>query len=125
MSRALGDLQYKNPLNKTAASKQTDAQQVATQDPEAENDDFVTVEMSFKRIELSHARQYILALTSDGVTNVASDQQIMQTIGRDLNSGLSAGQVAQKMVDQTTVNPGSDNSTCIVVFVNGVKAPPC
>lgn len=154
MSRALGDLQYKNPLNEITPSKQTNAQQVASADTNTntatsptntdpnsdsnpiEKEDYITAEMSFTRLELQQEKQYMLALTSDGVTNALSDEKVMGMVGELLNSGISAGEVAGRVVGEAVevvtararlnggLGGGSDNATCIVVFVNGVEAPP-
>ncbi|KAL4932447.1 PP2C family serine/threonine-protein phosphatase [Aspergillus undulatus] len=125
MSRAFGDLQYKKPLI-SLMTNQTDAQESATTNStdRTQRDDLITVQMSSQRRELGKEQQYFLALTTDGITNVANDETVMRTMADSFNEGNSADQVAAKLVNQATATPQSDNSTCIAVFLNGVAARP-
>ncbi|KAI9372314.1 phosphatase 2C-like domain-containing protein [Aspergillus egyptiacus] len=124
MSRALGDLEYKNPLNNASSSPITNGQKLATGDPSAERDDFLSIKMSFKRVQLEKDKQYVVALTSDGVTNALEDKVIMHSVTHFFNTGMSAEQVARSLVEEATSRPGSDNATCIAVFLSGVEAAP-
>ncbi|KAL4773151.1 phosphatase 2C-like domain-containing protein [Aspergillus nidulans var. acristatus] len=134
MSRALGDLQYKAPLISAAAAPKTEGQKFATapdpQDVSAQHgaqagtgrDDFITVEMSFRRIDLHKEKQYLLALTTDGVTNALGDGKIMNGIAQMFNTGSKADEVARTVVDQAAATEYADNATCVAVFLNGTKA---
>ncbi|KAL4762479.1 PP2C family serine/threonine-protein phosphatase [Aspergillus foveolatus] len=134
MSRALGDLQYKTPLISAAEVPKTEGQMFATapdpQDMSAQDevqagtrrDDFITVEMSFRRIDLHKEKQYLLALTTDGVTNALDDGEIMNGIAQMFNTGSKADEVARKVVDQAAATEYADNATCVAVFLNGTEA---
>ncbi|KAL4914410.1 phosphatase 2C-like domain-containing protein [Aspergillus aurantiobrunneus] len=123
MSRALGDLQYKNPLNNITTAPSADGQETAARRRSEEKDDYLTVQMSFTQVDLKKDGKYILALTTDGITNVMNDDMVMQKMVKGLNSGTNATEVAQSLVDEVAVMPGSDNATCIIVFLNGVSSP--
>ncbi|KAL4977672.1 phosphatase 2C-like domain-containing protein [Aspergillus desertorum] len=132
MSRALGDLQYKTPLISAPTAPKTDGQKAATaletQDASVKNgtqtekDDFITVEMSFRRIDLEKQKQYVLALTTDGVTNALNDDMIMNGIVKMFNAGSRADEVARTLVDQAAATEYADNATCVAVFLNGAEA---
>ncbi|KAL4819692.1 phosphatase 2C-like domain-containing protein [Aspergillus spinulosporus] len=134
MSRALGDLQYKTPLITAAEAPKTEGQIFATapdpQDVSAQDeaqagtgrDNFITVEMSFRRIDLHKEKQYLLALTTDGVTNVLDDGKIMNGIAQMFNAGSKADEVARTVVDQASSTEYADNATCVAVFLNGTEA---
>ncbi|KAL4900855.1 hypothetical protein BDW74DRAFT_182440 [Aspergillus multicolor] len=147
MSRALGDLQYKTPLISAPGPPKTDGQRAALADPdsgtdaavsdgltqngtesesgggtEKATDDFITVQLSFRRVDLRKDAQYVLALTSDGVTNVLSDDKIMEGMVQMFNAGSQAEDVARVLVDQAVATPYSDNATCVAVFLNGTEA---
>ncbi|KAL4737041.1 phosphatase 2C-like domain-containing protein [Aspergillus similis] len=134
MSRALGDLQYKTPLITAAAAPKTEGKKAATtpkpQDAFAQDgtqtgtgrEDFITVEMSFRRIDLHKEKQYLLALTTDGVTNALDDGKIMNGIVQMFNAGSQADEVARMVVDQASATEYADNATCVAVFLNGAEA---
>ncbi|KAL3481453.1 phosphatase 2C-like domain-containing protein [Aspergillus californicus] len=121
MSRALGDLEYKGPLNKIATASVKDTETKATDEEREQRRDFLSIQMSSRRIELEKDKQYILALTTDGVTNYIQDDIAMHSLLRHSNSGMDAEEVAQSLVNEATGRPGSDNATCIAVILNGVS----
>ncbi|KAL4949524.1 phosphatase 2C-like domain-containing protein [Aspergillus filifer] len=123
MSRALGDLQYKTPLISVTSVEQTDAQEAATQEHSAHTEDLISVKISSRRVELDKNKEYMLALTTDGITNVIDDITLMSNMIGLFNHGGNAEQVAGAMVNEATGRPQSDNSTCIAVVVNGGDAP--
>ncbi|KAL2828112.1 phosphatase 2C-like domain-containing protein [Aspergillus pseudoustus] len=124
MSRALGDLEYKQPLNNMDSGPITEEQKFATdgQDrPPEERGSFLSIDMSFKRTELSKEKQYLLCLTTDGVTNYMEDKVIMHSLSHLFKSGLRADEVARSLVDDAASRPGSDNATCIVALLDGAQ----
>ncbi|KAL4940179.1 hypothetical protein BDV06DRAFT_213708 [Aspergillus oleicola] len=123
MSRALGDLQYKNPLISVTSVKQNEAQDIATTEQSSKKDDLIIVQMSSRRVELGRDKQYMLALTTDGITNIIDDNTLMKNMMKLFNEGNNAEQVATGMVNEVTGKPQSDNSTCVAVVLNGVGAP--
>ncbi|KAL3463622.1 phosphatase 2C-like domain-containing protein [Aspergillus heterothallicus] len=124
MSRSLGDLEYKQPLNNMDSGPVTDEQKLAilgTDKSAEQRGSFLSIELSFKKTELANDKQYLLALTSDGVTNCMEDKVIMHSLSHLLKSGQSVEEAARSMVDETTSNTGSDNATCIVVLISGAQ----
>ncbi|KAL6238232.1 hypothetical protein BDW75DRAFT_247638 [Aspergillus navahoensis] len=134
MSRALGDLQYKTPLisaptapktqgQKAATALETEDASIQTQTANrAGKDDFVTVEMTFRRISLHKEKQYVLALTTDGVTNALDDGQIMNGVLQMFNSGSRADEIVRTLVEQVAAREYADNATSVIVFLNGTEA---
>ena len=59
----------------------------------------------------------VLVLTSDGLTGVLSDQEIMKTV----NSAASLEEACQSLIQSAKLRGGTDNITCLLIrFV----APP-
>ncbi|KAM0088714.1 hypothetical protein ACP6JD_007973 [Aspergillus fumigatus] len=119
MSRALGDLQYKNPLNNDTMGPSTAGQEIAAMTPSIEQGSFVSSEPSIIRVDLRQDRRYILALTTDGVTNVLKDSVIINEIKTRHEGGLGVQQVADELVRGVTQGERRDNATCIAVFLDG------
>jgi len=123
MSRALGDLEYKKPLNNMDSGPITEEQKFAIDGqedrPPEERGSFPSTEMSFKRTELAKEKQYLLCLTTDGVTNYMEDKIVMHSVSQLFESGLKADEVARSLVDDAAARPGSDNATCIVALLGG------
>ncbi|RHZ45587.1 PP2C family serine/threonine-protein phosphatase [Aspergillus thermomutatus] len=119
MSRALGDLQYKNPLNNDTAGPSTAGQELAAMTPALEQGNFLSTEPSVTRVDLREDRRYILALTTDGVTNVLEDNVIIDEIKKRHEGGLGVQQVADGLVRDVAEGLRRDNATCIVVFLDG------
>lgn len=55
----------------------------------------------------------ILLLCTDGLTNMVSDEQILEVIRK----GGTAGEIAQKLVNLANENGGKDNITAIVTII--------
>ncbi|EAW25676.1 PP2C family serine/threonine-protein phosphatase [Aspergillus fischeri NRRL 181] len=119
MSRALGDLQYKNPLNNDTAGPSTTGQELAAMTPSIEQGNFLSTEPAIIRVDLRQDRRYILALTTDGVTNVLKDNVIIDEIKTRHEGGLGVQQVADELVRDVAEGERRDNATCIAVFLDG------
>ncbi|GIK07596.1 hypothetical protein Aspvir_003262 [Aspergillus viridinutans] len=119
MSRALGDLQYKNPLNNDTAGPSTAGQELAAMTPSIEQGNFLSTEPSIIRVDLRQDRRYILALTTDGVTNVLEDNVVIDEIKARHEGGLGVQQVADELVRDVAEGTRRDNATCIAVFLDG------
>ncbi|GFF41034.1 probable protein phosphatase 2C 4 [Aspergillus udagawae] len=122
MSRALGDLQYKNPLNNDTAGPSTAGQELAAMTASIEQGNFLSSEPSIVRVDLRQDRRYILALTTDGVTNVLEDNVVIDEIKTRHEGGLGVQQVADELVRDVAEGSRRDNATCIVVFLDGCLA---
>ncbi|KAJ5244650.1 phosphatase 2C family protein [Penicillium chrysogenum] len=119
MSRALGDLQYKNPLDNVGAGPVTRGQERAAITPAREQGDLLSSEPSLFRMCLKEDHRYILALTTDGVTNVLEDHVIIDEIMRRHGSGSDVQEIADALVRDVTCGSAKDNATCIVVLLDG------
>ncbi|RAH80041.1 hypothetical protein BO86DRAFT_449371 [Aspergillus japonicus CBS 114.51] len=129
MSRALGDLRYKNPLNNMtqrakSGSGTSEGETPGANDSPAQRGDFISSEPALNRVNLRDDRRYVLALLSDGVTNVLDDATILHRIAELRQSGFDATRAAQNITEGTTALPGSDNATCVTVFLEGPKENP-
>lgn len=122
MSRALGDLRYKNPLNNMTQRGKRDSHEGENPGVESNRGDFISSEPALNRMDLRDNRRYVLALLSDGVTNVLDDTTIIHRIAELKQSGFDATRAAQNITEGTTALPGSDNATCVTVFIEGSKA---
>lgn len=119
MSRALGDLQYKNPVNKLdndeALPKTRRASAVA---PNARGN-FLSNEPHLVRMKLQTDRRYLLVLVSDGISDISNDTALIQLVMRLSMRGTRAGDIAQEITNSAAAHPHSDNSSCIVVLLDG------
>ncbi|GKZ85623.1 hypothetical protein AnigIFM56816_011593 [Aspergillus niger] len=118
MSRALGDLQYKSPLKDIGEQSLSSGQEKAGIEP-TKKGDLVSSYPSLKRYPLQSDRRYFLALITDGVTNTMDDETIMHQIARSKQDGMDADKVAAKITEKASGVPGSDNATCVTVFLDG------
>ncbi|RAL14149.1 uncharacterized protein BO97DRAFT_469400 [Aspergillus homomorphus CBS 101889] len=125
MSRALGDLRYKNPLNNMTERGKMAGHEGENPGNSKSRGDFISSEPALNRVELQADRRYLLALLSDGVTNVLDDAAIINRISELKQSGFNAKRVAENLTEGTTVLPGSDNATCVTVFLEGPKFDLC
>ncbi|KAL2868950.1 uncharacterized protein BJX67DRAFT_348368 [Aspergillus lucknowensis] len=88
MSMALGDLEYKQGLNSITTGAVGDEKHSDMDDPTEGRGDFISTQMSFSRVDLKKDEDYILALTSDGLTNAMEDNVIMQSRVHLFSAGL-------------------------------------
>jgi serine/threonine protein phosphatase PrpC len=123
MSRALGDLQYKNPLNKVdrgPAAGEGDLE--AASAPSEQRGDFLSSKPHLARITLEKDRRYILTLVTDGVLDAVEEDVLMRRIcGLSSQQGLEAEEISWRVVNEVGDMPKSDNATCVTVFLDGCK----
>lgn len=110
MSRALGDLDLKEALRCRAPSAS----------PPSDNADGPLSSQPFlRRVQLREDRRYHIALVSDGVTNELGDHAIMNQIADHWHAGLSPGDISKRITIGVSQKFGSDNATCVCVFLSG------
>lgn len=120
MSRALGDLQQKNPLNNTGS-------QAPRKSSNDSNGDYfsrgnvLSGEPTVTSIQLQDDRRYLLALTSDGVSDAIDDEKLLSSITTLWRSGENATHVSEMITGAVAPHERSDNATCIVAFLRGHK----
>ncbi|KAB8219262.1 phosphatase 2C-like domain-containing protein [Aspergillus novoparasiticus] len=121
MSRALGDLQYKDPLINSGTGPLNEAQIRADISSSIDQQNLLSNEPYLSRVDLIDGSQHVLILTSDGVTNSLEDEIIVHGLLTCYRSGLNATESAKYIVDEAADVPRSDNATCIAVFIGGAS----
>ncbi|KAJ5172043.1 phosphatase 2C family protein [Penicillium capsulatum] len=111
MSRALGDLHQKNP---PANSGEEPGDYFS-------KGNILSSDPTMSQIQLRDDRRYLLVITSDGVTDMVSDEQLLSAITTLYQSGRSATQVSEMITTAVSSHDRSDNATCIVAFFKGRK----
>lgn len=121
MSRALGDLQYKNPVN-TMEDDMTAKSRTAAAAPPGKRGDFLSNEAHLARVDLSPDKRYVLVCSSDGVSDSTDDRTVLGHVMRSSMHGRRARDIAQEIVNSTAARIGSDNSTSIVALMDGTNS---
>lgn len=140
MSRAIGDLQYKNPINNMDDNASTSSQSSSSSTSSFSSafsklrrassassapknrGNFLSNEPYITRFKLSPEKRYILVVESDGISDYMDDNTLMQYVTKLSSRGNRAGKIAQEMAASTTSRKGSDNGSCIVIFLDGQHA---
>ncbi|CAG7993355.1 unnamed protein product [Penicillium olsonii] len=108
MSRAVGDLQYKNPVNTMAAPSESESR-----------GNFVSNDPYTSRRTLHTDRRYLLLVVSDGVTDRVDDANLVQHVMKLSMRGKRASEIAQEIATNSASGPQSDNASCIVAMIDG------
>lgn len=120
MSRALGDLQYKNPANNVDDSNLTKrTRRASSSSSTAPRGDFVSSEPFTSRRTLQADHRYLLVIVSDGVSDRTDDAALIQHVMKLSMRGMHASAIAQEVANSSASHPRSDNATCIVVMLDG------
>eukprot|EP01113_Clastostelium_recurvatum_P038221 TRINITY_DN568_c0_g2_i3.p1 TRINITY_DN568_c0_g2~~TRINITY_DN568_c0_g2_i3.p1 ORF type:complete len:358 (-),score=98.65 TRINITY_DN568_c0_g2_i3:269-1279(-) len=104
MSRALGDHEFKTPLNDSS-------------------DDFISGRPYLSPAVHIDEHVKFLVLASDGVWNQANDQEVIDAVDKCRKAGQSASVITEKITKQCASPPMSDNVTMILVFFNPSPSP--
>ncbi|KAJ6138027.1 hypothetical protein N7471_004513 [Penicillium samsonianum] len=118
MSRALGDLQYKNPVNTFMDNSVPDPASSATSRSESRGN-FLSNEPYTSRRTLHTDRRYLLLVVSDGVTDRVDDTNLVQHVMKLSMRGKRANEIAQEIATNSANRPRSDNASCIVAMLDG------
>lgn len=105
MSRALGDLQYKQPVNETNSTRPTG--------------DFVSNDPFTSRRTLRRDRRYVLVIVSDGVSDRVDDTALVRHVMKLAMRGKRAREIAQDIATSSSSHSHSDNASCIVAMLDG------
>jgi serine/threonine protein phosphatase PrpC len=116
MSRALGDLQYKNPVNTfdsvpdpaSSASRRSDIR-----------GNFLSNDPYTSRRTLHSDRRYLLLIVSDGVSDQVDDANLVQHVMKLLMRGKRASEIAKGIATNSAGHQHSDNASCIVAMIDG------
>lgn len=116
MSRALGDLQYKNPVNTFTDNSVLDP--AATSRSESRGN-FLSNDPYTSRRTLHTDRRYLLVVASDGVTDRVDDTNLVQHVMKLSMRGKPASEIAQEIATTSASTPHSDNASCIIALLDG------
>ncbi|EED15171.1 Protein phosphatase 2C, putative [Talaromyces stipitatus ATCC 10500] len=122
MSRALGDLQYKNPINNLNLTRGTKKAKRANASGSTIRGNILSNEAYVRTIKLDPNSRYTLLVCTDGVTDVTDEKQLMTEVMSDFVAGRRARDIAKMVTTATGEQPHSDNSTCVIAFLDGVRA---
>lgn len=106
MSRALGDLKYKNPVNTVASSTPA-------------RGDFISNDPYTSRRTLQPDGRYVLVIVSDGVSDRVDDAGLIEHVMKMSMRGMRASDIAQEVATSCGSHPRSDNASCIVAMLDG------
>ncbi len=119
MSRALGDLQYKNPVNAVDDESKTPKARRASSSSTPVRGDFLSNDPYTSQRMLQSNRRYLLVIVSDGVSNRTDDTALIQHVMKLSMRGMRANDIAQEVASSTASRPKSDNASCVVAMLDG------
>lgn len=122
MSRAIGDLQYKNPINNLNINGGTKKAKRANASGSRVRGNLISNEAYVRTIKLDENSRYTVLCCTDGVTDVTDEKQLMNEVVSDFVVGRRATDIVRMVTIATGEQPQSDNSTCVIAFLDGVKA---
>lgn len=120
MSRAIGDLQYKNPVNTLGDEEgSTNTRRAAAVAPD-QRGNFLSNEPHLTRLALSPQHRYVLVAVSDGVSDHTDDATLIKHVMKLSMRGMRAGDIAREVATSATSRRANgDNASCIVVLLDG------
>lgn len=121
MSRAVGDLQYKNPVN-TFTDASDHNSDPSVQDMPESRGDFLSNDPYTSRRTLHTDRRYVLLVVSDGVTDRVDDANLVEHVMKLSMRGKRATEIAQEIATNSASRPHSDNASCIVAMLDGQRS---
>jgi serine/threonine protein phosphatase PrpC len=124
MSRALGDLQYKQPVSAVEAGGGMGMRGArrASSSSTPVRGDFVSNEPYISQRTLRADRRYLLVIVSDGVSDRTDDAGLIQHVMKLSMRGMRARDIAQEVSSNAASHPRSDNASCIVAMIDGQRA---
>lgn len=122
MSRALGDLQYKNPVNTVGEEYTTTPVRRASSSSTSMRGNLVSNEPYTSRRILHAHHRYLLVIVSDGVSDYIDDTVLIQYVMELSLRGMRATDIAHEVVHRMAGRPRSDNASCVIVMLNGQQS---
>lgn len=123
MSRALGDLQYKNPINNLNIAGTKKSRRAAASGSSVQNrGNFLSNKAHVKTVQLDQTSRYALLCCTDGVTDVLDEKKLVEEVVREFTIGHRAINIAKRITKATGDQPQSDNCTCVIAFFDGIKS---
>lgn len=122
MSRALGDLQYKNPINNLNLKGGTKKAKRANASDSKIRGNILSNEAYVRTIKLDEKCRYTLICSTDGVTDITDEEALIKEVVSNFVAGRKATDIARMVTTATGELPHSDNCTCVIAFLDGVEA---
>ncbi|KAJ6131532.1 Protein phosphatase 2C [Penicillium sp. IBT 18751x] len=122
MSRALGDLQYKKPVNTTQKEGWIPGAQRASSSSKHVHGDVLSNDPYTSRRTLRTGLRYLLVIVSDGVSDRTDDAGLIQHVMKLSMRGMRASEIAQAVASDAASHPRSDNASCIVIMIDGQRS---
>lgn len=119
MSRALGDLQYKNPVNTVEDESTMPRERRASSSSVSARGDFLSNDPYTSWRTLRPTCRYLLVIVSDGVSDRTDDTALIQHVMKLSMRGMRANDIAQEVTSSIASRPKSDNASCVVVMLDG------
>ncbi|KAJ5805523.1 uncharacterized protein N7503_003125 [Penicillium pulvis] len=119
MSRALGDLQYKNPVKE---EHDPDSRPGARRGSSSSAESFLSNDPFTSRRTLQADRRYLLVIVSDGVSDSTEDAALIQHVMELAMRGRRASEIAQEVATNNTLHIKSDNASCVVAMLDGQRS---
>lgn len=119
MSRALGDLQYKNPVNTVEDDSSIPRTRRASSSSASARGDFLSNEPYTSLRKLQSTHRYLLVIVSDGVSDRTDDPALIQHVMKLSMQGIRADDIAQEVTSSIASRPKSDNASCVIVMLDG------
>lgn len=121
MSRALGDLQYKNPINTLDVNSSSRGRRANAAAPNLRGN-FLSNEPYVRTIMLDPQSRYAILCVSDGITDQTDERTLMEYVMKQLHRGRRATDIAREISVLPASNLESDNCTSVVAFFDGINA---
>ncbi|KAL1966610.1 hypothetical protein VTN77DRAFT_4021 [Rasamsonia byssochlamydoides] len=121
MSRALGDLQYKNPVNTLDINGSAKSRRANAAAPE-DRGNFLSNKPHLRTVQLKKDSRYVLLCCTDGVSDITDDKLLMDHVMKEFMRGQRATDIAKQVTSLTAGRPESDNSTCVLAFLDGINS---
>lgn len=86
--------------------------------PEARGN-FLSNDPHLRRLKLKSDHRYVLVISSDGISDTSNDTALIQLVMKLSMRGVRAGDIAQEIASAAGGLGASDNSSCIVAFLDG------
>lgn len=119
MSRALGDLQYKNPVKE---EHDPNSRPGARRGSSSSSESFLSNDPFTSRRTLQADRRYLLVIVSDGVSDSTEDAVLIQHVMELAMRGRRASEIAQEVATNNTLHIKSDNASCVVAMLDGQRS---
>ncbi|KAJ5920882.1 Protein phosphatase 2C [Penicillium verhagenii] len=122
MSRALGDLQYKNPVNEGQDQSSWPGAARRGSSSSAPVGNFLSNDPFTSRRTLQADRRYLLVIVSDGVSDHTEDVALIQHVMKLAMRGKRASEIASEVATNNARFKKSDNASCVVVMLDGQRS---